>query len=131
MLFSETQLKKLASVLGLDYWKLTDLKPEPPKEVKSKTAKSNPRPTNDSKNVSGSKNDPESTTDSEIEPRSTPVDPNYVLTYDNVIKILAIVLRFRYGIARNLLNCVIICLSQMQNTCCNNGRNWMWKNTTP
>ena len=49
---SDIQLKKLASVIGLDDQKLNDWK--------------------------------------------NPVDPNYVLTFDNLIKILAIILRFRY-----------------------------------
>ena len=70
-------------------------------------------------------------TGSKNEPGSTLVDPNYVLTYDNVVKIFAIVLCFRYGILLKICLIIFMCLSQMQNTCHNNGRNWMWKNTTP
>ena len=54
----------------------------------------NPKKSSDLGSTTDSKSSLESSTDSENS--HEPVDPNYVLTFDNVIKILAIVLRFRY-----------------------------------
>lgn len=59
-------------------------------------------------------------------------DPSYVLTIDNLIKMLAIQMRFRYILCWALLldTSAVFFVDQVWNSCCDHGGDWLWENKT-